>query len=83
MWDNRHPIGTSAWNPYSDRVRTVVLRRGQAGAWHSERRDLAADFRAAFGIEAPPLTGLAAGSDTDQTGETATAWFGDFRLERP
>ena len=83
VWDNRHAVGTSAWNPYSDRVRTVVLRSGDAGPWRSERRDLAADFRAAFGADAPPVTGLAAGNDTDQTGETATAWFGDFRVESP
>jgi hypothetical protein len=29
----------------------------------------------------PRVTGIAVGNDTDQTGETVTAWFGDFRLE--
>ena len=32
VWDNRHPPGTSAWNPYTDRVRTVVLRSDSPGA---------------------------------------------------
>jgi hypothetical protein len=85
VWDNRHPVGTSAWNPYTDRVRTVVLRSGSPGAWAVESRDLEADFRAAFGGEwqgpVPRVTGIAAGNDTDQTRETVTAWFGDFRLE--
>jgi hypothetical protein len=85
VWDNRHPVGTSRWNPYTDRVRTVVLRSGGAGAWASETRDLEADFRAAFGAEwtgpVPTVTGIAIGNDTDQTKETVTAWFGDFRLE--
>jgi hypothetical protein len=85
VWDNRHAPGTSAWNPYTDRVRTVVLRSASAGAWAGESRDLAADFRAAFGSQwtgaVPRVTGIAIGNDTDQTGETATAWFGDFRLE--
>jgi hypothetical protein len=49
-----------------------------------ERRDLEADFRAAFGSREgkapPPVTGIAAGNDTDQTGESVTAWFGDFLL---
>ncbi len=85
VWDNRHAPGTSAWNPYTDRVRTVVLRSGGAGEWARETRDLEADFRAAFGGEwkgpVPRVTGIAAGNDTDQTGETVTAWFGDFRLE--
>jgi hypothetical protein len=27
------------------------------------------------------MNGIAAGNDTDQTGERVTAWFGDFRIE--
>jgi hypothetical protein len=84
VWDNRHPAGTSAWNPYTDRVRTVVLRSGAPGGWAAESRDLDADFRAAFGAQwpkpTPRVTGIAIGNDTDQTGETVTAWFGDFAL---
>ena len=40
-------------------------------------------YRAAFGADAPllPISGVAASADTDQTGESVTAWFGDFRLE--
>lgn len=82
VWDNRHPIGSSAWNPYSDRVRMVVLRNGAAnvGEWVAEARDVAGDFRAAFGGSLPRVTGVAVSADTDQTGETATAWFGDLAL---
>ncbi len=84
VWDNRLPMGASRWSPYSDHVRTIVLRSGnaEAGNWVSETRDLDGDFQAAFGAgrpgPTPALTGLAVGNDTDQTKETATAWFGDF-----
>ncbi len=86
VWDNRHPEGTIAPSAYTERVRVVVARSGGAsvGEWVAESRDLEADFRAAFPEwrgPVPRLTGIAAGNDTDQTGETATAWFGDFRLE--
>ncbi|MEO7741924.1 MAG: DUF3047 domain-containing protein [Usitatibacter sp.] len=85
VWDNIHAPGTTAWNPYSDRVRMIVLRSGgrEAGRWMAESRDVAADYRAAFGADAqvPPISGIAASADTDQTGESVTAWFGDFRLE--
>ena len=84
VWDNTHAPGTTAWNPYSDRVRMIVLRSGaaEAGHWVAESRDVANDYRAAFGNEAavPPISGVAASADTDQTGESVTAWFGDFRL---
>jgi hypothetical protein len=87
VWDNRHPPGTTAWNPYTDRVRMIVVESGpaRAGQWVEARRDVEADFRAAFGARGgapvPAVTGIAAGVDTDQTGETATGWFGDFRME--
>ncbi len=49
-----------------------------------EMRDLEAGFRSAFGAQwpgpAPRLTGIAISNDTDQTGETVTARFGDFTL---
>lgn len=87
VWDNRHPAGTTTWSPYTNRIRMVVVETGsaRAGQWSDVRRDLEADFRAAFGAQwakpVPPVTGIAAGNDTDQTGEAATAWFGDFRVE--
>ena len=82
VWDNRHARGTTAWNAYSDLVRMIVLQSGdeRAGQWIAESRDVAADFAAAFGhrtTRVPDVTGVALSADTDQTGETVTAWFGD------
>jgi hypothetical protein len=85
VWDGREPVGTTAWNAYSDRVRMVVVESGSSrvGRWVEARRDVAADFRAAFGpgIAIPAVSGIALGNDTDQTGEAASARFGDVRLE--
>jgi hypothetical protein len=80
VWDNKHLVGTSVWSAYTDRVRTIVLESGpeKTGQWVTETRDVAADFRSAYGHEPPAVTGIAIGNDTDQTGETALAWFGDF-----
>jgi uncharacterized protein len=46
----------------------------------AEIAHLPADFRAAFGEDAPPVSGVAIATDTDNTGETARAWFGDLEL---
>jgi hypothetical protein len=80
VWDGNLPAGTSLWNAYTDRVRVVVVESGSGrlGQWVEEQRDVAADFRAAFGEEPPPISGIAVGADTDQTGETVRAWFGDI-----
>jgi hypothetical protein len=80
VWDGKLPAGTTLWNAYSERVRVVVAESGskRVGQWVAEERDLAADFRAAFGEDAPPVSGIAVAADTDQTGETALSWFGDI-----
>ena len=87
VWDNHNPVGTAGWSPYFGHVRVVVLQSGneRAGKWIDERRDVEADFVAAFGERwkghVPKITGVVAGNDTDQTGESVTAWFGDIHLE--
>ena len=83
VWDNIHPIGTVQPSPYTRLVKVVVLQSGAEGVgkWLGEKRDVAADFRLAFGREAPRVTGIAVGNDTDQTGDAVSAWFGDFRFE--
>lgn len=82
IWDNRHAVGTWQANAYTDRTRMQVLRSGatHAGHWVDERRDIAADFRHAFGHAPVRVTGLAIASDTDNTGEEARAGFADFRF---
>jgi len=82
VWANQEQPGTTAWNAYTSRVRMVVLRNADSdvGSWVDEKRNLAADFRAAFGDITPVVTGIAIGADTDQTEESVTAWFGDIRF---
>ena len=83
VWDNRATIGTLRPNAYTDRARMMVLQSGSArvGQWVTESRDVAADFRAAFGEAPPPIAGIAIATDSDNTGETLTAWDGDLTLE--
>jgi hypothetical protein len=84
VWDKHAPAGTTVGNAYTDRVRMIVLRSGAAsvGEWVSESRNLLADFRAAFAEEPPPVAGIVVAADTDQTGETVTAWFDSIRFAR-
>jgi hypothetical protein len=82
VWDNRAPAGTLQANVYTDRARMMVLQSGveKSGTWVEETRDLAADFRLAFGEHAPDVVAIAVATDTDNTGESATAWYGDIRF---
>lgn len=82
VWDNRQPVGTLMPNAYTDRTRMIVLRSGagDAGGWVVERRDVAQDFKRAFGDLPAQLGGIALASDTDNTGERARAGFAEFRF---
>jgi Protein of unknown function (DUF3047) len=80
IWEGHAPLGTIVPNAYTDRVKMIVVESGSArvGRWVSERRDLLADYRAAFGDEPPEISGVAIMTDTDNTGESVTAYFGDI-----
>jgi hypothetical protein len=84
VWDNHHRIGYAAWSPYTSRERKIVLQSGPAlvGQWITQARDVAADFREAFGIDAPAVTGLALGNDSDNTNDRVTSWFGDIAFRK-
>ncbi|MBY0269024.1 MAG: DUF3047 domain-containing protein [Burkholderiales bacterium] len=80
VWDNKSPPETIVPSAYSDRVRLIVVASGAArvGRWTDFERNVAADFRAAFGDEAPPVKAIAIATDTDNTGAFATSYFGDI-----
>ena len=80
LWESRSPVGTLVPNPYTDRVMMLVLRsgNGKVGEWVTESRNLVEDYRKAFGGDPPRVSGVAVMTDTDNTQESATAWFGDI-----
>lgn len=80
IWASHSPKGTVVPNPYSDRTWMVVVESGDEhlGEWRRERRDVAADYQRIFGEPAPRVSGVGIMTDTDDTGESAVAWFGDI-----
>jgi len=76
-------------NPYTRRVRSVVLRgRNQTGAtWFDEQRDVLKDLRRAFGDEwpanapAPRVTAIFLAADADNTASHSIGWIADLRYE--
>lgn len=83
VWDNKHRIGFAHASPYTKSVQKFVLQSGpeKVSQWIIETRDVAADFRLAFGFDPPRITGVAIGNDTDNTAEQVTTWFGDVRFD--
>lgn len=84
IWERALPKGSVVPNAYTDRVRMIVLESGpdQVGRWVAEERNVYEDYRRAFGAEPPMISGLALMTDSDNTGASATAWYGDISFHR-
>ena len=81
VWASQTPKGTILESPYTDRVKLIVLESGaeNKGQWQQEQRNVAEDYRQAFGgTQVPEISGVALMTDTDNTGGQATAWYGDI-----
>lgn len=86
VWAGAEARGALIPNAFTRRVRYIVLRNAQdgPGAWQEEDRDVAADFRRAFGDETqelPPLMALIVAGDADNTGARSVAHVSALRAE--
>jgi hypothetical protein len=86
LWASKAPVGLVAPNAYTDRSMMIVVQSGaeNLNAWVEEERNIYEDYKKAFKDEPPAISGVAIMTDTDNTGESATAYYGDivFRKER-
>jgi len=84
IWESKAPVGTMVPNPYTDRVMMFVVESGSAklDQWVSEERNVYEDYKKAFKEEPPMISGVAFMTDTDNTGESATAYYGDILFKK-
>lgn len=82
VWDAQAPVGSVIINPRSDRIRKIVVDSGagQLRRWRDHQRDLAADFRLAFGEAPGALKAVALMTDSDNTASSARSWYGPVQL---
>lgn len=84
IWESRAPVGTAVPNPYTEQVHMIVVESGPTKlyTWLTEERNVYEDYKRAFGAEPPMISGIAIMTDTDNTGESAEAYYGDIVLKR-
>ena len=82
IWANKLPKGESIPNAYTSQTMMVAVESGSAlaGRWLSEERDILADYRTLFGEDPKKAGAIAIMTDTDNTGGSAVAWYGDIIL---
>jgi hypothetical protein len=84
IWDSKAPVGTIVENAYTDFATMIVVESGGQGlgVWRDEERNIYDDYQKAFGGEPPLINGVAIMSDTDNTKESAVAYYGDIVFQK-
>ena len=80
IWSNKVPVDTVVPNPRTNRVQMVVASSGSGGvgAWQSLTRNVREDYKRAFGEDPGRMIAYGVLTDTDNTGESVEAWYGDI-----
>ena len=77
-------MGTTVPNPYTNQVHMIVVESGSTklNTWITEEHNVYEDYKRAFGQEPPMISGVAIMTDTDNTGESAEAYYGDIVFKK-
>jgi hypothetical protein len=83
IWSDLVATETLIPSAHTSRVKMLAVASGAngLGAWQAVRRDIAADYRRAYGAEPGPVLGVAVMTDTDNTGAKAAGEYADLRFE--
>jgi hypothetical protein len=78
IWANRLPKGQALANSHTGNAIMVAVESGakKTGQWVNEKRNIYEDYKHYFGEEPPNVGAIAIMTDTDNTGETASACYG-------
>lgn len=82
VFTHKATLGTTITSPFTQRVKKIVVDAdpNSVGKWKSFTRDIYDDYKRAFGEAPTRISGIAIMVDTDNTGESASARFGDITL---
>ena len=84
VWDNKKEINYSTPNAYTKRVQMLVAQSGEekVGQWVTQEVNIYKDYKRVFGEIPGKITAIAIMTDTDNTMESATAYYGDIQLRK-
>lgn len=82
IWANKLPKGKFVSSPFATDSKMVAVEsgNGKAGQWITEERDLLGDYQRLFGDSPQEAEAIAIMTDTDNTGGSAEAWYGEITL---
>jgi hypothetical protein len=82
VWANKFPQGEAVPNAFTKNAMMIAVESGpeRTGQWIEEKRNVLEDYRRYFGGHPPKVGAIAIMTDTDNTGEAATAWYGPISI---
>ncbi len=80
IWGSNADVNTVVPNPHAEQAMMFVVESGTqyVNRWVSESRNVYEDYKQAFHHEPPLVSGVAIMTDTDNTQESAVAYYGDI-----
>jgi len=85
IWENTQSVGTFIESPFTGQVKMIVAGSGgnMLGDWKRFERNYVEDYRRAFGHPPGRLIGVGILTDSDNTGASVEAYYGDIQLLSP
>ncbi|MDH3695177.1 MAG: DUF3047 domain-containing protein [Gammaproteobacteria bacterium] len=80
VWSSYQKEGSVWPNAFTDNAAMIAVRNGdvRAGQWISEKRNVREDFKRAFGRDIKEINVVALMTDTDNSGQSAQAYYGNI-----
>lgn len=81
-WASKAPKESTHPSPYTSNAMIIIVESGpeKVGQWVKEERNIFEDYRRIFGEDPPEIGAVALMTDTDDTQEEVTAYYGDIYL---
>ena len=82
IWTDQVPVGSVIPSAHTSQVKMLAVASGPGGlgSWQKVQRNLADDYRRAYGAEPGPVLGVAVMTDTDNTGTKAVGEYAGIRI---
>jgi len=83
IWTDQVPVGTVIPSAHTSQIKMLAVASGpgELGKWQSVKRNVAEDYKKAYGKDPGQVLGVAVMTDTDNTGTSAVGYYSGIRMD--
>jgi len=84
VWSSSQSINALWDNPFTSNAKMIAVQTGNKNSnqWQTEKKNVREDFRRAYGKDIRIIDAIAIMTDTDNSGQKATAYYGDIYFSK-